>query len=129
MKEPSRFVLFFPIFPSFLFFPNFLPIFPDFWQIVRCQGRHFAALDPPVATPLVKLTQIHTILCDQHAVVNANMCTGFIQHTPDVNNFADFQGVQVKKKSRFRSVVGCVLLQQYLILEQYHADNSNSMEE
>ena len=53
MKEPSRyfafssrFFLFFPISP-YIFF-----LFPDFWQIFRCQGWHSAPLATPVATPL-----------------------------------------------------------------------------
>ena len=33
----------FPIFPL----PNFLPLFPDFWQILHCQGGHSAPPWPP----------------------------------------------------------------------------------
>ena len=50
VKEPSRSLPFLPRF--FLFFSRFLLIFPDFWQIFRCQGWHSAPLATLVATPL-----------------------------------------------------------------------------
>ena len=47
VKEPSQFLPFLPEF--YLFFPIFSwfsPLFPDFWQIICCQGGHSVPLPP-----------------------------------------------------------------------------------
>ena len=63
MKDPYRFLPFLPDFSSFfLIFRDFPPLFPDFWQIFRCQGWHSAPLDPPVAMPLDFMTKCQMIL-------------------------------------------------------------------
>ena len=63
MKEPPRFLLFFPIFSQF--FLIFSLFFPDFWQIFRCQGGTSSPPPwPPVAMPLnQKVSPWNDTLC------------------------------------------------------------------
>ena len=48
-------------FPISLFFPDFLPLFPDFWHFFLLSRGHSAPLDPPVAMPLVGVHFVHSL--------------------------------------------------------------------